>query len=144
MNLLNLLFKKKAVITPRIRDEILAPLAYGYTFPQTVVSTIKTVPLTHKALEEYVRFQEDVTLGKGELEAIAYCKAEKCTFVTNDRKAREFAKSEGVPVISLQALLKALWKKKLKTKKEVREIFKRIKEVDNLLVKKEVEREIFE
>lgn len=144
INLLSLLFEEKAVITPRIRDEILAPLSYGYTFPQAVVSTIKTVPLTHEALEEYVRDQEDVTLGRGELEAIAYCKAEKCTFVTNDRKAREFAKAEGVSVISLQALLKALWKKELKTKEEVREIFKRIREADNLLVKKEVEKEIFE
>jgi predicted nucleic acid-binding protein len=79
IDLLNLIFKDKIVITPRIRDEILAPLTYGYTFPLTVVSTIKTVPLTHKALAEYVQFQENVTLGRGEPEAIACCRAEKCS-----------------------------------------------------------------
>ncbi len=143
IDLLNLLFKDKIVMTPRIRDEILAPLTYGYIFPLTVVSTIKTVPLTRKALAEYVGFQENVALGRGELEAIAYCKAEKCIFVTNDRKARELAEAEGVSVISFQALLKALWKKKLKTKEEVRKILEMIKETDNLLMSRDVEKEIF-
>lgn len=142
IDILILLFKDRIVITPRIRDEI--STFNLWILPLTVTSTIKTVPLTHKALEEYVQLQENVTLGRGELEAIAYCKAEKCIFVTNDRKARELAKAEGVLVISFQALLKALWKKKLKTKEEVRKIFEMIKEADNLWVSKEVEREIFE
>ena len=82
-------------------------------------------------------------MGKGELEAIAYCKTEKCAFATNDIKAREFAKSEGVFVISLQAILRALWKKKISSKKEIKQIFERIKEADNLAVSREVEKEIF-
>jgi hypothetical protein len=109
-----------------------------------VISKIKTVPLTHKALEEYIQFLENITLGRGELEAIAYCKAENCIFVTNDIKARELAKAEGITVISFQALLKLLWKEKLKTKKEVRGILERIKEAENLLISKKTEKEIFE
>lgn len=144
VDLLKRLFGEKAVITPRIRDEISAPLEYGYTFPFKVLQTIKTVPLSNETIEEYARFQEYLSLGKGELEGIAYCKIEKCIFVTNDIKAREFAKSEGVSVISLQAILKALWKKKMKSKEEVRHILERIKEADNLEVNREVEREIFE
>jgi len=143
INLLNLLFGGKIAMTSRIRDEILVPLTYGYAFPRNV-STVETVSLTNKALEEYLRFQENVTLGRGELEAIAYCKAEKCIFVTNDTKARKFAEAEGVSVVSFQALLKALWKKKLKTKKEVREILNNIIETDNLAVSREVEKVIFE
>jgi predicted nucleic acid-binding protein len=142
--LLTLLFEEKAVMTPRIRDEILAPLTYGYTFPLAVISTIKTMPLPLEALEEYVRLQANTTLGRGELEAIAYCKIEGCAFVTNDLSARKYAEAEKVSVISLQALLKALWKKNLKKKKEVREILERIKEADNLFVDKELEDEIFE
>ncbi|MCL0078522.1 hypothetical protein M1O56_02495 [Dehalococcoidia bacterium] len=65
--------------------------------------------------------------------------------VCNKRiKAREFAKHEGISVISLQAILKALWKKKIKSKEEVGQILKRIKEADNLAVSRDVEREIFE
>jgi len=141
--LLKQLFGDKAVMTPKIRDEISAPLEYGYTFPLRVLSALKTVPLSKEAMGEYVRFQWSLNLGKGELEAIVYCKTEKCTFATNDVRAREFAKSEGIPVFSLQAILKALWKKKLKSKSEVKQIHERIKTADNLAVSKEIEKGIF-
>jgi len=143
IDLLKLLFGEKAVMTPKIRDEISVPLEYGYTFPIKVISTIKTVPLTKQSLKEYERFRENLSLGKGELEAIAYCKSEKCLFATNDIKAREFAKSEGVPVVSLQAILKALWKKKIKSKEEVKQILETIKDTDNLALSREVENGIF-
>jgi predicted nucleic acid-binding protein len=141
--LLKQLFGERALITPKIRDEISVPLEYGYTFPLKVISTIKTVPLSDQALEEYERLQENLTLGKGEIEAIAYCKIEKCIFATNDIKAREFAKREGVFVISLQAILKALWKNKIKSKEEVKQILEKIKDADNLISSREIEKEIF-
>ncbi len=125
--LLKQLFGNKAVMSPKIRDEIAAPLEYGYTFPLKVLSTIKTVPLSKEAIDKYIRYQGSLNLGKGELEAIAYCKTEKSTFATNDGRAREFAKREGVFVFSLQAILKALWKKELKNKGEVKQILERIK-----------------
>ena len=100
--------------------------------------------MSKEALEEYERFQHNFTLGKGELEAIAYCKKEGAVFATNDIKAREFAKREGVFVISLQAILKTLWKKNIKSKEEVREMLAKIKEADNLAVSREAERDIFE
>ena len=65
-------------------------------------------------------------------------------FATNDIKAREFAKREGVSVISLQAILKAFWKKKIKSKEEVKQILEGIKDRDNLAVSREVVKEIFE
>jgi len=141
---LSRLFDEKIAITPKIRDAISAPLEYGYFFPLKVLSGVKTVPLSNEALEEYERFQHSFTLGKGELEAIAYSKKERTVFATNGIKAREFAKREGVFVISLQAILKALWKKNIKSKEGVREILARIKEADNLAVSREVERDIFE
>ena len=120
------------------------PLEYGYSFPLKVISAIKTVPLSNLALEEYIRLQGNLSLGKGELEAIAYCKTEKCAFATNDIKARKITKREGVSVISLQAILKALWKKKIRSKKEIKQILERIKEADNLAVNRKVEKEIFD
>lgn len=144
IDLLKRLFDNKIVMTPKIRDEIFVPFEYGYMFPLKVISTVKTVPLSNQALKEYGRLQENLSLGKGELEAIAYCKTEKCIFATNDIKAREFAKREGVSVISLQAILKALWKKKIKNREEVKQILERIKDADNLAISREVEKEIFE
>jgi hypothetical protein len=40
-------------------------------------------------------------------------------------------------------ILKALWKKKLKSKGEVKQILERIKTADNLAMSKEIERGIF-
>ena len=144
VDLLKHLFGKTAIITPKIRDEISVPLEYGYSFPLKVFSTIKTVPLSDQALEEYIRLQGNLSLGKGELEAIAYCKTEKCAFASNDIKARKIAKSGGVSVISLQAILKALWKKKIRSKKEIKQILEKIKKADNLSVSRKVEKEIFD
>lgn len=129
------------VMTPKIRDEVFVPVEYGYTFPLRV--HLKTAPLTERALEIYTGFR-NLKLGKGELEAIAYCKAEGGVFVTNDAKARKFAKDAGVTVISLQALMKALWKKGIKIKEEVKQLLERIRKADNLVVPDEVEKSIFE
>ena len=140
LDLLEELFED-IVMTPKIRDEVFVPLEYGYTFPLRI--HLKTVPLTERALEIYESFR-DLKLGKGELEAIAYCKAEGGVFLTNDTKAREFAKAAGVTVISLQALLKALWKKGIKSNEEVKQILERIRMADNLTVSDEVEQSMFE
>jgi hypothetical protein len=52
-------------------------------------------------------------------------------------------KHAGVSVVSLQAILKALWKKKIMTKEEVGQLLAKIKDTDNLALSGAVEREIF-
>ena len=137
------LFKDRIVMTPRIRDEVSIPLEYGYVFPLNVISKIETVTLSPFVLKEYERLSENWTLGRGELEAISYCKSENCISLTNDRKAQELAKKEGVRVITLQAVLRALWKTGVKTKEETIKILDMIKEADNLYISPESEEEIF-
>jgi predicted nucleic acid-binding protein len=137
------LFKNKVALTPKIRDELSTPLEYGYAYPLNVFTKIRTIPLSDEVIAEYEKLQK-LGLGKGELEAIAFCKTRKCIFVTNDKKAREVAKKNGILVLSLQAVLKAIWKKKIKNKNEVKQILERIKDVDNLSISLEVEKEIFE
>jgi len=78
IDLLKRLFDDKIVMTPKIRDEVYVPFEYGYSFPFKVFSKIATAPLANLALKEYERLQEKLTIGKGELEAIAYCKTERC------------------------------------------------------------------
>jgi len=97
------------VMTPAIHDEITTPLQYGYTYPTEVLTQVPVVPLTEQRWREYERLWAlRPALGKGELQAIAFCKAEGAFFVTNDRVARRFARAQGVQVISLQALLRGL------------------------------------
>ena len=137
--------EERVAMTPAIRDEISIPLQYGYEFPKAVLSQIPVVPLTGQAWQEYEGLRaKGFSLGKGELEAIAFCKAEKALFATNDSAARKFAQEHGVQVISLQALLRGLWQSGIRSKAEVRELLEHIKEADYLEVPTEVEVEIFE
>lgn len=146
LGLLKELFEQaELAITPQIEEEISVPLEYGYNFPSKVISEIQTIPLGKKALTKYQQFlKKETGLGKGEIEAIAMCDEKGYTFATNDQIARNFAKERGVQVISLQAILRSLWKSGLKTRAEVKSILKDIEKVDNLEVSDEVKREIFE
>lgn len=136
--------KERVAMTPTIRDEISIPLQYGYTFPEAVLSQIPVVPLTGQAWQEYERLWAMASsLGKGEAEAIAFCRAEGAPFATNDATARKFAQGQGVQVISLQAILRGLWLSGTRSKAEVKELLERIKKADYLEVPSEVEEEIF-
>jgi predicted nucleic acid-binding protein len=142
--LVELIGQERIGMTPAIAEELGIPLQYGYDFPQKVFSTVRVVPLGSGVAEELIRLQAwATTLGKGEREAIAFCKAEGALFASNDAKARSSAQAEGVQVISLPALLRSLWVSGLKPKEEVRALLKRIQQADRLLVSKEVELEIF-
>ena len=131
-------------MTPAIHDEIAAPLQYGYTFPTQVLTQVPVVPLTTQVWQEYERLWTlRSSLGKGELEAIAFCTVEGALFVTNDTVAQKFARGHGVQVITLQALLRGLWLSGTQSKTEVRTLLECIKEADALEVPPEVEAEIF-
>ena len=140
--------KGRVAMTPAIRDEISIPMEYGYTFPGEVLSRIPVVPLTAQVLEEYERSWTTMgySLGKGELEAIAFCRVAGALFATNDSAAREFAQDQNVQVVSLAsypARAVAEWDG-MRSKAEVRELLERIKKADYLEVPPEVEVEIFE
>ncbi len=83
-------------------------------------------------------------VGRGELEAIAYCRDTGALFATNDRKAREFAQVHRVKVVSLQGILRSLWEVHGWTKEDVQHLLKRLQEADRLSISKEVRSEIFD
>ncbi|RMD62849.1 hypothetical protein D6833_06345 [Candidatus Parcubacteria bacterium] len=133
------------VMTPAIRDEISVPLEYGFDFPQRVMAHIPVEPLSPSMLETYARLAASGrTIGRGELEAIAYCLSTGNLLATNDARARAFAQEQGVAVISLQAILRILWEERGWSQTKVRQLLERLKQVDRLKVSPEVEAEIFE
>jgi len=146
ISLLKELFgEERIAMTPRVKDEISIPLEYGYTFSLRILSEISTVTISVSALEIYNALTNHSTgLGRGELESIALCKAEGYIFATNDKVARRFAEEEGVTVLSLQAILRALWRSGLKSREEVKSNLEQLKEADRLVINKEVEEEIFD
>lgn len=50
--------REAMAMTPAIRDEISAPLQYGYTFPRAVLSRVPVVPLAGLAWQEHERLLE--------------------------------------------------------------------------------------
>ena len=140
----SLLGKKRMVMTPAIRDEIAVPLQYGYTFPRRVLDRVPVASLSEQVQQEYEQLWfVGSPLGKGELEAIAFCKTEGALFATNDHAARDYAQGQGVKALSLQVLLREMWLSGVRNKAQVRELLERIKVADYLTVPLEVEAEIF-
>jgi len=144
IDILRRFFKNEIYITPKIRDEIMVPKEYGYEFPDRIISKVDTFPVDKDVLNEYEKYYDNTDLGKGELEAISLCKIKNHLFCTNDSKARKFAKEEGVNVISLQAVLKALWKSETLQKEEVEKLLSLLIEVDKLSIGDKTKRAIFQ
>jgi predicted nucleic acid-binding protein len=141
--LLHELFGEEMRITPAILQEITAPLDYGYEFPHAVINTIKSVTLNDEAIAHHHLLTQNKKLGKGECEAIAYCKSTSSIFITNDRIARETAIQFQVTVISLPALLRVLIVKKIRTRDEVKILLNKMKKNDNLILDPRIEKTIF-
>jgi len=130
-------------VTPAIMQEISAPIDYGYAFPHAVITTIQPVQMNDEAIAHYRILSRYKKLGKGECEAIAYCKSTSSLFITNDRQARETAVQYGVAVISLPALLRVIIKKEIRTRDEVKVMLNTMKKIDNLRLDPRVEKAIF-
>jgi len=142
--LIQLFSPRKIVITPMIRNELSVPMDYGYSFPKTIFEKIETIFPGSEECAGFDQFQLRQKLGSGETEAIMICKGKRLSFCTNDTQAQRAAREFGIEVISLQAVLKALWKKKLRKKSEVRDLIAQMKAVDNLDMKGEEITKIFE
>lgn len=119
-------------ITPMIREELTAPLEYGYEFPKDVLDNSSVIVPTVEELGSYNEFK--VRLGKGEAEAISIAKSRKLLFATNDKVAQKVAKENGVGIISLQAILKTLVKRQILTLDDLNEIINDIRSKDNLVI----------
>ena len=141
--LLHELFGDDMGMTPAVMHEIAAPIDYGYEFPYAVINTIKSVQMNNEAIAHHHIISQNKKLGKGECEAIAYCKSTSSLFITNDRKARETAIQFQVTVISLPALLRMLILKKIRTKDEVRTLLNKMKKNDHMILDPIVENTIF-
>lgn len=119
-------------ITPMIREELTAPLEYGYDFPKDILNNSSVIIPTLDELVLYNKFK--VRLGKGEAEAISIAISRKLLLATNDRVAQKVAKENGVGIISLQAILKASVKRQFLTLNDLNEIISDIRTKDNLII----------
>jgi len=132
LDLILKLFKSGIHITPEVYEELQVPLSYGYMYPKEIFDKVKILDLTPEEQRSYRdMLNENINLGKGELESISVCIERDCTFSSLDKNAIKFAEKKKVKVIVLKAILKGLWKNKVCSEKEVRDLVNKIEEEDN-------------
>ncbi len=138
-NALDILIKAlsgfRICITPRVKEELSIPLQYGYSFPQIIFDRVELIFPTEDELSLYENFQKaNQSLGKGELEALSIAKIRRAIFAANDKKAMELASKEGITVITVHTVLRAMLKKKTLDVIAVKELIKKIEDVDNVII----------
>jgi predicted nucleic acid-binding protein len=125
-------------VTPAIFREILEAVAQGCTWLSEVPALVKggRIQLISATASEVLAAEGlPESLGAGEREAIAVCQAHEWTFLTNDRRARNYCREIRVEVFDLAGLLRAVWVSKLRSKKFVLELVRRIERAEGLAFK---------
>jgi predicted nucleic acid-binding protein len=136
--LLNLFGQDELGVCPAVYAELLAGIREGRRFLQPAVNlveqgTIKLVALT--ADEILGRQKLPGSLDSGEAESITVCRTRGAAFLTNDRRARNFCLAEGIEVFDLVDMLRALWKLRVRSKREVSQLVKDIENREGLVFK---------
>ncbi|MEP7341657.1 MAG: hypothetical protein ABI977_28250 [Acidobacteriota bacterium] len=125
-------------VTPAVYSELMAGICEGRQFLQPAVEMIENGKLTLVTLtaKEVIRqLGLPTSLNAGEAESIALCQSRDAAFVTNDRRARNFCRAEGIEVFDLIEILRSLWKLDICSKKQVRRIVADIEIKEKLVIK---------
>ena len=143
MDLLFALFAKDELgVTPAVYAELVAGLREGRSFLHPALELIesgKLLLLTLTAKEVVQRFRLPASLNAGEAETIAVCQSRDAALVTNDRRARNFCRAEAIEVFDLIDVLRALWKLRLCSKQQVRQLVADIETKEKLVIKRKTE-----
>lgn len=75
------------------------------------------------------------SFGAGERESAAVCQARGDTFLTNDKRARNFYRIEGIGVLDLAGVLRALWETGVLAKNKVKSLVTDIETKERLVIK---------
>lgn len=135
LKLLKKLFSDyEILIAPEVYEEIIAPLAYNYSFPLKIIESFNIAIPGKEDIEEYKKLLLETDIGKGELESIIICRNRNYIFASMDSKALNFAKEQGVKTLSLHSILKSFLISNILTKEDVKKIIREIEEKDKTTI----------
>ena len=136
LELMNELFSGEEML---IANGVYEELAYiresGYDFVDQILGFVRNTPMNEEELDTYHSFLKRTNLGKGELQCIAVCIVRGHPFITNDRKARNFASAKGVVAWDIPDILKALWMTGIKSKEDVASLMELLERKDLMVIK---------
>jgi predicted nucleic acid-binding protein len=118
----------------------------GKTYLQPVLQAITAGEIQVLALsptEQRIAQGMPNNLNVGERQAIALCQIRKAPLLCNDKRAKVYGLSQGIKVIDLPALLRALWVQRVISQAEVQLLLDKMEKVEKLRLKKVQHHEIF-
>jgi predicted nucleic acid-binding protein len=141
LELLRKLFNEQTLyLSPACLDEVRQAVEVGCDFLAPVLTAVDAgeefdvVPLDRD--EVLLMPTLPASFGVGEREAVAVCLHRTgAKFLTNDRRARNFCREKGIDCLDLPTILRALWKRKVCSKKQVRGILAEIETQEGLVFK---------
>ncbi len=127
-------------ITPGTYNELRRAVAVGFAFLEPVLGAIQLggeVDLVELTRQEILAVKDlPGSLGAGEAESIAVCLHRPGTrLITNDKRARNFCRQQGIPCLDLPGILRALWVRKVLSKKKVKELIRQIETEQGMVIK---------
>ena len=138
--LLRLVEAKHIYVTPGSYQELRRAVEAGCAFLEPVLAAIPSagdldlVELTRH--EIFAVANLPTSLGLGEAESIAVCLHRPGTrMLTNDKRARNICREHGIPCLDLPAILRALWVRKILSKKKVALLIRQIETEQGMVIK---------
>lgn len=131
-------FKGKSLcIAPSVFQEIYNGVNDGYSSLSSILKLvhnkeIRVLPLTETEIIE--KYSLSQSFGAGESDCIIICKHRGLLLVTNDKKVPKFCETEGIRYITLNALLRMLWRNSILSKEEVKDLIGEIEEKDRVTI----------
>lgn len=130
--------KEKLAITSAVYDEMIEAIISGFSFMEKAKSLIDTgsIQLITLNVDEVLAKQDlPTSFGSGELECVTICKHRSYILLTNDKRVRNYCKSENITVYDLPMLLRAIWENEILSKEKVRQLVIEIETKENMVIK---------
>jgi predicted nucleic acid-binding protein len=131
-------------VPPAVYRELQQAVEVGRDFLQPVLDAIVSyegfdlVALERGEVAALANLPE--SLGEGEKEAIVVCLHRKSTrLLTNDKRARNYCREQGLACLDLPGLLRALWQQGVCSKSTVRVLIQEIETQEGLVFKDKAE-----
>jgi len=136
--LFDLFGKDEIGVCPAVYAELLAGTREGRDFLRPAVNLVEKgrIKLVALTADEILNRQKlPSSLDNGEAESIIVCQTRGAAFLTNDRRARNFCLAEGVEVFDLIDVLRALWKLRVCSKRQVSQLVDDIEVREGMVIK---------
>jgi predicted nucleic acid-binding protein len=131
-------------ITSGTYNELRKAVEVGCSFLEPVLSGIPSqgeLNLVELIQQEILALPNlPPSFGLGEAESVAVCLHRPGTrLLTNDKRARNYAREQCIPCLDLPEILRALWVRKVLTKKKVKQLIGQIETEQGMVIKNKEE-----